>query len=137
MFPGYLMITTCEVSRRFRACGRPGIAVCQYCERSFYSEHGDRLEADQEICHTKDCVRKKEDVIQHFAYQAVVGERNATQRCGQERYDIQPEGECSKCRGLFCASHVKEQDVVMRVGTTTRGSICAHCNKRRKLWARG
>jgi len=130
------MITKCEVSRRLRACGRPGVAVCQYCGRSFCSEHGDRLADGQEICYTKDCGRKKEDLIQHFAYQAAVGERNAAMHCGQERCDVQPQGECSKCRGLFCTGHLQEREVELRDGTTIRGSVCAHCNKRRKLWLR-
>ena len=34
-------------------------------------------------------------LIQHFAYQAAVGECNVVQRCGQERCDVQPQGECS------------------------------------------
>ena len=130
------MISKCGVSRRFRACGGPGVAVYQYCGRSFCGEHGERLADGQEICHTKDCRRKKEDLIQRFAYRAAVGERNATQRCGQERCNVQPQGECSKCRGLCCASHLQQRDVEMRDGATIRGSVCSHCNKRRKLWLR-
>ncbi len=130
------MITKCGVSRRFRACGRLGVAVCQYCGRSFCGEHGDRLGVGQEVCHTKDCGRKREDLIQHLTYQAAVGERNAAQRCGQERCEVQAKGECSKCRGLFCLGHLQERDVEMRDGTKNRGSVCAHCHKRRKLWSR-
>ena len=131
------MITKCGVSRRFRACGKPGVAVCQYCGRSFCDEHGDRLGDNQEICHTKDCARKKEDLEQHFAYRANVSERNATQRCGEERCGTQAQFECSKCRGRFCVDHLRERTVELRDGATMRGSVCAHCHKRRKLWSRG
>ena len=130
------MITKCEVSRRFRACGKPGVAVCQYCGRSFCGDHGDRLPGQQEICHTKVCERKREDLIQHAAYQTAVSERNSTQRCGQEPCDVPLQYECSKCRGLFCAGHLRERVVETPDGSTIRGSLCAHCNKRRKLWSR-
>ncbi len=130
------MVTKCGVSRRFRACGRPGVAVCQYCGRSFCSEHGDRLGDGQEVCHTKNCGRKREDLIQHFAYQAAADERNADQRCGQERCEVLPQGECSKCRGLFCIGHLQDREVETRDGIRIRGSVCAHCHKRRKLWSR-
>ena len=130
------MITTCGMSRRFRSCGKPGVAVCQYCGRSFCADHGDRLGDGREICHTKDCGRKREDLIQHFAYQTTVGECNVVQRCGQERCDLEPQGECSKCRGLFCTGHLQKRDVRMRDGTTVRGSVCLHCHKRSKLWLR-
>ena len=73
---------------------------------------------------------------QHFAYQAAVGECNVVQRCGLERCDVQPQGECSKCRGLFCTGHLQKRDVRMRDGTTVRGSVCLHCHKRSKLWLR-
>jgi len=129
------MVTNCEVSRRFRACRRPGIAVCQYCGRSFCGEHGDRLADGHEVCHTKDCGRKREDMIQHVAYRKTTGERNAAQRCGQESCDLQPQGECSKCHSLFCASHLRERNVETRDGAMSRGSVCAHCHKRRKLWS--
>ena len=130
------MITNCELSRRFRACRRPGVAACQYCGRTFCSEHGDCLSDGQDICHTKTCERKKEDLIQHLAYREAAGERNKAQRCGQEHCEEQPRGGCSKCHGLFCDAHVQERNVETRDAAMSRGSVCAHCHKRRKLWSR-
>ncbi len=130
------MVSQCEISRRFRACGRKGIALCQYCGRSFCDEHGDQLDDGQEICHQATCRKKKEDLTRHFEFKEAVSILNAEERCGRESCSQGPQSQCSKCRGLFCLDHLTERNVEMRDGTVTRASVCDHCHKRRKLWAR-
>ena len=130
------MVTRCEISRRFRACGRPGIAVCQYCGRSFCGDHGDTLVDGQEICNETTCKKKEEDLIRHLAFKEAVAGRNAERHCGKEPCAAEPQHQCSKCQALFCQSHVKERDMEARDGAVTRASVCGHCHKRRKLWSR-
>lgn len=130
------MVNRCEISRRFRTCGRPRVAVCQYCGRNFCGEHGDQLEDGQEICNQTACGKKKEDLIRHFAFKEAVASRNAERQCGAESCAAEPQIQCSKCLGLFCDSHLKERNVETHDGAIARASVCGHCHKRRKLWSR-
>ncbi len=130
------MVTSCEISRLLRPCGRKGIAICQYCGRSFCAEHGDRLEDGQEICRRRVCMRKREDLTRHLAYSDEVSERNESERCGAGECGARPQGQCTKCRGLFCFTHVSQRKVEVRDGSVAQGSVCQHCHKRRKLWSR-
>ena len=136
MLAGFSMVARCEISRRFRKCGRPRIAVCQYCGRNFCGEHGELVEDGQEICSEATCRKKKDDLIRHFAFKEAVASRNGGRRCGEESCAAEPQHQCSKCRGLFCPSHLKERDVMTHDGSVARGSVCDHCHKRRKLWSR-
>jgi len=130
------MVTDCETKSLFRRCGAPGIAICQYCGRSFCSDHGEQLDDGQEICLESSCRRKKEDLARHFAYRAEVTERNRTGICGHEDCELERQVDCAKCDGLFCADHVSEREFMRRDGTPARGLICQHCERRRKLWSR-
>ena len=132
---GFSMVNRCEISRRFRRCGRPRVAVCQYCGRSFCGEHGDLLESGEEICNKTTCRKKKEDLIRHFTFKEAVASRNAERRCGEESCAAEAQNQCSKCRGLFCLSHLRERQVETRDGAVARASVCGHCHKRRKLWS--
>ena len=76
------MVTRCEISRRFRKCGRPRIAVCQYFGRNFCGEHGDLVEDGQEICNEATCRKKNEDLISHLAFKKAVPSRKAGRRFG-------------------------------------------------------
>lgn len=134
------MITSCEFRRRFRACGLPGIAICQYCGRSFCGQHGARLADGQEICARSVCQRKKADLERHFAYRESVAQRNHERLCGDANCGQAPAGQCSKCRGLFCSRHLEKREIEQRRGGTVvrvRGSLCHHCLNRRRLWSRG
>ena len=133
------MVGTCEIKRRFRACGRPGVAVCQYCGRSFCDQHGARQEDGQEICTRSICERKKANLDQHVIYQEAVARRNGEQLCGDETCERRMSGRCSKCGGFFCLSHLEERVVEVRRGSTAaeqRASLCRHCVKRRDLWSK-
>jgi len=132
------VVTSCEVRQRFRNCGQPGIAICQYCGQSFCAQHGARLADGQEICSRSTCQRKKADLERHFAYKEGVGRRNEERRCGEADCDEWPGGQCSKCGGLFCPRHLEQREVEQRRSATTtrvRGSLCRHCRKRRNLWS--
>ena len=132
------MVTACEYKRRFRTCRRPGVAVCQFCGRSFCGQHGGRLDDGQEICARTTCHQKHADLDQHFVYKEEVAGRNQERLCGQAGCDQPSGGQCSKCSGLFCLSHLEQRKVERRQGTTMvlgPGSLCRHCLKRRSLWA--
>ena len=133
------MVTNCEIRVRFRGCGRAGIAVCQYCGRTFCDEHGDRLEDGQEICGRSTCQRKKEDLEQHGIYKGAVAERNRQRLCGFGDCGDGASGQCSKCQGLFCLRHLEEREIAERrdaVSVRLRVSLCRHCLKRRAIWAK-
>lgn len=135
---GYEVVTTCEIRQRFRACGQPGIAICQYCGRSFCKEHGGRLADGQEICSRSTCQRKWEDLERHFVYREAVAVRNRERLCGHEDCGKRPSGQCSKCQGLFCLRHLEERQIAEGRGAVRarlRSSLCGHCLKRRDLWA--
>lgn len=131
------MVSTCETSSFLRKCGRPGIAICQYCGSSFCDEHGDRHDDGQEICARKVCQQKKADLEHYFVYKAAVTERNESRLCGDPACEEPPLGQCSKCRGLFCAGHLEQRDIDVQRATETarvRGVLCPHCRRRRRLW---
>lgn len=132
------MVTTCEVRRRFRVCGQPGVAICQYCGRSFCAEHGGRLRDGQEICSRPTCQRKKADLERHLVYKEAVARRNRERLCGNGGCGQRPAGQCSKCRGFFCFRHLEERETEEGRGATVvrrRASLCRHCSRRRSLWS--
>lgn len=133
------MVTTCEFRRRFRTCGQPGIAICQYCGSTFCARHGARLAEGQEICARSTCQRKKTDLEQHLVYKEDVVRRNHERLCGEAKCEQRPGGQCSKCGGLFCLHHVENREIGERRGATLvrlRSSVCGHCFKRRSLWSK-
>ena len=132
------MVGQCEIRGILRTCGRPGVAVCQYCGRTFCDDHGERLADGQEICHRSTCQAKKADLARHTEYKAAVAQRNDRRLCGQDECEASPVGQCSKCRGLFCLAHLEERTFDERRGSKTVqrvGSLCQHCARRRSLWA--
>lgn len=137
---GVKVITSCQFRRRFSACGRPGIAICQYCGHSFCEQHGARLADGQEICSRSLCQQKKADLQQHLVYKESVAQRNHERRCGDANCHQPPAGQCSKCRGFFCLRHLKAREIEERRGSTVvrvRASLCRRCLQRRRLWSRG
>jgi hypothetical protein len=47
--------------------------------------------------------------------------------------------ECSQCRGLFCAAHIRERMYPVREGMVSIDrpmSLCDRCWARRKIWRR-
>ena len=132
-----MMIGICGVKSGFFRCKEPGSARCIYCGRPFCSQHGVIQEDGQEICSRKYCMAKREDLIVHLAYKAVVDERNQTRKCGRESCRAAMTGECVRCRGFFCDRHAeKRQERVYenQVLVHRVASLCEHCWKRRSIW---
>jgi hypothetical protein len=133
------VIGSCQIKGRFRACGKPGIAVCQYCGRSFCEAHGTRLDDEQEICVRETCQAKKADVERFAVYKTEVVARNEQRLCGDPACALAPGGQCSKCQGLFCLDHLSEREIDQWQGgqmARVRGVLCPHCLRRRSLWER-
>src|SRR3970040_1966040 len=99
------MIGVCEVKGGFFRCKQAGAARCIYCGRPFCTQHGVILEDGQEICSRKSCVAKREDLVVHLAYKAVVDERNQTRRCGLDGCKAGMTGEGGSSPGFFCEKH--------------------------------
>lgn len=133
------LVSACEISELLRRCRQPGVAVCQYCGRSFCEEHGGRGNDGQEICSRRACQQKKADLARHVAYRALVQERNERKLCGDPGCERTLTGQCSKCRGYYCLGHLEERNIETRRGgqvVHTRGSLCRHCRSRRSIWER-
>ncbi len=132
-------MTGCEVRRFVRHCRQRGVAVCQYCGRTFCEQHGAKLADGQEICHRPTCQEKRAELGRHLQFKQSAAARNRERLCGLPKCDGQAGGQCSKCQGLFCLRHLKQLDVEHRRGSTvikSRGSVCRHCRDRRRLWSR-
>jgi predicted nucleic acid binding AN1-type Zn finger protein len=129
----------CQVRRGFRPCKQTAIATCQYCGRPFCDQHGVILEDGQEICSRDRCQRKKEDLERHLIYKREVARRNAQGLCGHLSCQSAFRGQCSKCRGYFCARHLESRDDLVRRDSQQirqRTSMCLHCWSRRSLWSK-
>ncbi len=130
---------TCQLTRRLLRCGQTRLGGCQYCGRGFCSAHGTLLGDGQEVCARQQCQRKLQDLEAFAAYKASVSGRNGERLCGQTGCRHQAMVECAKCRGLFCELHVQVGEVTEwraeRV-VTRRATLCRHCLKRRRIWAK-
>ena len=63
--------------------------------------------------------------------------RTAVSVCADERCDLRMRHECSRCRLLFCADHVRAmrgRDSSRQRPAAVKALVCAHCAKRRKIW---
>jgi hypothetical protein len=136
---GVTTAVLCQVRGGFRRCGQTATAICQYCGRPFCEQHGVILDDGQEICSRDRCQRKRRDVERHLVYKREVARRNAEGLCGHPSCASPFAGQCSKCRGFFCARHLESRDdLVMQRGQQVRqrSSMCLHCWSRRGLWSR-
>jgi len=132
-------VKQCELGGRFSSCKQPVTGVCQYCGRSFCAKHGDLIEDNQEVCHRKNCVAKRVDLVDHLAYREAVFALNREQKCGVEKCERAPTGQCSRCTGYFCGVHLfQRQDGVLenQVRVMRMANLCRHCVDRRPIWAR-
>jgi len=118
-------------------CGREAVTDCVYCARPFCHEHGERGEHYMDVCAGKRCREKLRDARAHEEWRARVAASNRVSVCADEGCGSRLGHECSRCRMLFCAIHVREQ----RVKDTRRqpaievvALVCAHCSERRKIW---
>jgi hypothetical protein len=120
-----------------RGCGRPAVTDCVYCARPFCQEHGERGDRYMDVCSRKRCQDKRRDLDAHAAWKARVEQSNRVSVCADEKCEARLRHQCSRCKLLFCAGHVRE----MRVRDTSRqppidvhGLVCSHCAQRRKIW---
>jgi hypothetical protein len=133
------VVGSCQIKGRFRACGKPGAAVCQYCGRTFCEVHGMRLDDAQEVCARSTCQEKKADVERFMLYKGTATDRNERGGCGTAACGSAPGGQCSKCQALFCIEHLSEHEIEIWQGgsmVSVRGALCPYCVSRRRLWER-
>jgi hypothetical protein len=130
---------TCRIKSLFGACGAEAVARCQYCNRSFCARHGVVLDDGQEVCSRKECVAKREDLERHLLYKDAVRRLNEANACGVPGCQGEIEAQCVRCKGLFCASHVRrreEQVLENQVRVSRMATTCRHCSARRAIWVR-
>jgi hypothetical protein len=127
----------CEVKGGLFKCGDPASAVCVYCGRHFCQKHGVVRDLGEEICDSKNCIAKREDLDRHLVYKEVVLSFNRQQICGLEVCEVVWEVQCSRCRGYFCKSHIEAREMmVMDEGIRAQRLVlvCRHCWGRRPIW---
>jgi len=135
---GLQIRTACEIKTGLFRCKAEAVAYCQYCGRPFCRQHG-TVVGDQEVCARKFCVAKREDLVKHLAYKAVVDRRNEAQLCGLDSCDRGTHGQCVRCKGHFCSLHVQPREEPIlhnKVTVTQMATLCYHCWERRSIWVR-
>jgi len=113
--------------------------VCQFCGRRFCETHTGRVEGHEEVCSRETCLKKDADLALHVAYKSAVKQRNVAAICGEEECLERALFQCSLCRGMFCDQHLQDRRYRFYEGWGSIErpvSICAHCWKRRKIWAK-
>jgi hypothetical protein len=127
----------CEVKGGFFKCGDAASAVCVYCGRHFCEKHGVVRDLGEEICDSKNCVAKREDLDRHFVYKGTVQVFNRQQICGLEVCVDEWEVQCSRCRGYFCKTHIQAREMMVNdegVQAMRLVLVCGHCWGRRPIW---
>jgi hypothetical protein len=115
------------------------VGRCIYCGRAFCGDHGELRDEGQEICSRKNCVAKRDDLVIHLHYVALVNRDNDAGVCGQRGCDEKPEGECGRCRGFFCTRHLDTREETVNRGrarVSQMATMCLHCWARRPIWTR-
>lgn len=130
---------TCEIGSLFRRCKAQGVAICQYCGRTFCANHGVFLDDHQEICLRPVCQAKRFDLEKHLVWKAQAYQRNSLALCGIEGCDQEPWGQCSRCRAVFCIMHIQDREQTVQEGQAKivkRAAICDHCWRRLPIWSK-
>lgn len=135
--------TACEVNEgflsRFSRCkGRP-VGLCIYCGRAFCRDHGEVRDHGEEICCRKNCVAKRDDLVIHLEYRALMVAQNQTGTCGLPTCSNAPDGQCSRCRAYFCLTHLDTREETVGSGyqqIRRMATMCNHCWDRRPIWSR-
>ena len=130
----------CELKTSpWHSCKDEAVGTCQYCGRSFCLAHGLTSDDGQQICSRRVCRAKIADLARHLHYKEGVRRRNGSGYCGSEGCQADAWGQCSRCQGVFCDSHLHHRTQTVRIdGRLGRqpASLCAHCWQRQGLWAR-
>ena len=120
-----------------RGCGQAAVTDCAYCARPFCEQHGERGSHYMDVCSRTRCQRKREDLDAHTRWQGRVEPSNRVSVCADERCGARMRHECSRCRLLFCAEHVRAmrgRDSSRQRPAAVKALVCAHCAQRRKIW---
>ncbi len=134
---------TCEIKEgflsKFSGCKETPIGLCIYCGRAFCANHGEARGVGEEICSRKNCVAKRDNLVVHMEYRAIVVAQNETGTCGIPDCSHAPDGQCGRCRAYFCLSHLdtREESVGQGVRQIRQmATLCGHCWDRRPIWNR-
>ncbi len=127
----------CQVKRGLFKCGDQATAMCVYCGRHFCQKHGVIRELGEEVCDSKNCVAKREDLERHVVYKASVLTFNREHICGLDACEEEWVRQCSRCRGYFCGAHIEQREMMVTdegVLASRLVLICGHCKDRRPIW---
>jgi hypothetical protein len=131
------ILTACESGRLFSRCLNTATYLCQYCGRHFCDEHAYYVFEHEAVCDRKRCRLKRDDMVEHLAYERRVAQRNNVGLCGIEDCGPHPGYQCSLCHGRFCDLHLRETPYTFRDGWSVSErmvSACPRCHARRKIW---
>ena len=127
----------CEIKSGVFKCGDAATAICVYCGRHFCEKHGVIRDLGEEVCDSKNCVAKREDLEVHLAYKETVLVFNRQRICGLDVCEEEWVRQCSRCKGYFCTSHIGQTEMMV-VDEGVRAQrlvlICRHCLDRRPIW---
>lgn len=139
----HIHAAACEVKEgfmsRFSRCKEKPIGMCNYCGRAFCAEHGEVQTDGQEICFRKNCLAKRDDLVAHLQYRALVAKENEAGLCGVPACTEKPDGQCGRCRAYFCMRHIdtREESLMQgRAQVRQMATLCYHCWERRPIWTR-
>lgn len=130
---------SCQVKGGLFKCGDAATAMCVYCGRPFCERHGVIGTDGEEVCDSKNCVAKREDLARHLVYKAAALELNRARRCGLDVCVEEFAGQCSRCKAYFCRGHVELREMMVTdegVRAERLVLVCKHCWERRPIWER-
>jgi hypothetical protein len=128
---------SCHVKGGFFKCGDAANAMCVYCGRPFCERHGVIGAEGEEVCDTKNCIAKREDLAQHLIYKDAVLDLNRRRLCGLDGCSSEFVVQCSRCKLYFCGSHIETREMaVIEEGMRFERPVlvCRHCWLRRPVW---
>jgi len=141
----HIHAATCEVKKegilsKFSSCKAKPVGLCIYCGRAFCPDHGDISGGhEKEVCSRKFCIAKREDLVSHLQYVAVVNQQNATGSCGISNCSRKPDGQCGRCKAYFCIPHLDTREETVGTGMQQMrqmATMCDHCWDRRPIWSK-
>lgn len=127
----------CQVKSGLFKCGDAASGMCVYCGRHFCERHGVIRDLGEEICDSKNCVAKREDLQRHLAYKESVAGFNRQRICGLEVCEEEWASQCSRCKGYFCSGHIEQREMMVNdegVRAQRLVLVCRHCWDRRSIW---
>ena len=130
---------SCQVKGGLFKCGGAATAMCVYCARPFCERHGAIGPEGEEVCASKNCVAKREDLALHLVYKQDVLVLNRQRLCGIEVCGVDFAGQCTRCKGYFCRGHIEMREMaVIEEGMRFERPVlvCRHCWVRRQIWDR-